>query len=506
MYRKNIKQLEFENFNLPFGGQLRSDNRWVKLAKLIPWEEIEQFYMKSLSETGMGASALPARRALGALIIKERLGFSDRETVAQIQENPYLQYFIGLKAYQDEPAFDASMLVHFRKRFGNGELNKINELVSSKAIKEQEKRSKSKKSDKDDDGEAGGSGKEQRKGKLLMDATCTPADITYPTDLKLLNDAREKSEEIIDILHQPLKGKYKKPRTYRQRARKNFLKTVKSRRTGRKQLRKAIRKQLNYLKRNLKNIAKLNERSPLSLLNKRQYKNLLVIHEICRQQKWMYDNKSIRISDRIVSLSQPHIRPVKRGKAGSETEFGAKLSVSLVEGFAFVDRISWDNYNESGDLKNQVETYRDRFGVYPESVHADKIYRTRENRSYCKKHGIRLSGPPLGRPRTVTEENREELKKEAMQSYQDEVDRIPIEGKFGEGKRRYSLSRIMSKLPKTSEVTIILNFLVMNLLKWLKAINFYLVYCLLSRLSDFTRRVLQADRVADSVEIRVVAS
>jgi len=117
----------------------------------------------------------------------------------------------------------------------------------------------------------------------------------------------------------------------------------------------------------------------------------------------MYENNSQRVDDRIVSISQPHVRPIVRGKAGRPAEFGAKLSISVVGGFSFVDRRSWDSYNEGTDLIEQIETFRRRFGCYPESVHVDKIYRTRENRASCKKHGIRMSGPPLGRkPQNVS--------------------------------------------------------------------------------------------------------
>lgn len=138
----------------------------------------------------------------------------------------------------------------------------------------------------------------------------------------------------------------------------------------------------------------------------------------------------------------------------------------------------WEAYNESGDLKTQVERYRRRFGVYPESVHADKIYRTRENRQYCKTNGIRLSGPPLGRPKRPTAENAEELKREKKQMYRDEIDRIAIEGKFGQGKRRFSLDRIMAKLAGTSETVIMVVFLVMNLEKVLAAALSFLAACL----------------------------
>jgi Transposase domain (DUF772) len=126
MYKK-VKQLETEseNFELPFGGKLAEDNRWVIMAKLIPWAEVEEEYAKKFTPL-LGAPAKSSRMALGALIIKEKLGISDRETVEQIRENPYLQYFIGLNSYRNEAPFEASMLVHFRQRLEIELVNKIN--------------------------------------------------------------------------------------------------------------------------------------------------------------------------------------------------------------------------------------------------------------------------------------------------------------------------------------------------------------------------------------------
>ena len=117
-----------------------------------------------------------------------------------------------------------------------------------------------------------------------------------------------------------------------------------------------------------------------------------MIAEIYRQQLWMYKEKKQRIDARIVSVSQPHIRPLVRGKAGKYIEFGAKISASYIGKYVFLDRISWDNFNESGDLKIQVESFKEYTGYYPESVHIDRIYRTRENRAWCKERGIRISG------------------------------------------------------------------------------------------------------------------
>ncbi len=171
----------------------------------------------------------------------------------------------------------------------------------------------------------------------------------------------------------------------------------------------------------------------------------------------MYENESNRIDDRIVSISQPHIRPIVRGKAGKSVEFGAKLSVSCFEQYVFLDHLSWDNFNESGDLKRQVEAYKKFTGYYPTSVHVDRIYRTRDNRAWCKERGIRISGPPLGRPpKNISKETKK-------QAQDDERFRNAIEGKFGQAKRRYSLDCIMSKLASTSETSIAITFLVINL-------------------------------------------
>jgi hypothetical protein len=110
MYRtKDTRQLELENFYLPFGGHLHQNTRWVQLSTLIPWEEFEKRYADQFAPDEMGAPAKPFRMALGALLIKEKLGITDRETVEQIRENPYLQLFIGLESYRDEAPFDASM-------------------------------------------------------------------------------------------------------------------------------------------------------------------------------------------------------------------------------------------------------------------------------------------------------------------------------------------------------------------------------------------------------------
>lgn len=486
MYRStDPRQLEFPDFYLPFSGQLDPDNRWVRLARLVPWALAATIYHDTLCDD-FGAPIVPARTALGALLIKERLGLTDRETVEAIRENPYLQFFIGLEEFTQDKPFDASLMVDFRKRFGEAGLRRIAEAIALASLPraestddnnhgEDNNTERDHAEEQNSEEQSHETSADSRRGKLIVDATCAPADIRYPTDVSLLNEAREKTDAIIDRLHEPLVGKAPRPRTYRVKARRQFVAFVKRKQPSPRRVRQAQKRQLGFLARNLRAIDRLLENRaalPLSQLSRREYKNLLVCREVCRQQSQMLDQRTRRVDDRIVSISQPHVRPIKRGKAGRDTEFGAKLNVSLIDGFSFVDRLSWDNFNEGCDLIEQIETYRRRFGCLPESVHADKVYRTRVNRAYCKKRGIRLSGPPLGRPpkRVSAADKR--------QAHEDEAIRNRVEGKFGEGKRRYGLGRVMAKLADTSAAQIALTFLVMNLEQALRLLFFVLCWLL----------------------------
>lgn len=460
MYRsKNRQQLEFTDFYLPFSGHLDPENRWIALARLVPWELAEEIYHAELCDD-FGAPIVPSRVALGALLIKERQGLTDRETVEAIRESPYLQFFIGYEEFSQDSPFDASLMVDFRKRFGKVGIERMGEAIALASLKKAET-----KSDEDSEPPA-------NHGQLIVDATCAPADIRFPTDVSLLNEAREKTDEIIDELHTPLVGKAPRPRTYRVKARHRFVAFTKKKQPSRRVTRRAQKQQLGFLRRNLQAIDRLRKNPkalPLARLSRRMYRNLLVCHELYRQQLEMVENNSQRVDDRIVSISQPHVRPIKRGKAGRKTEFGAKLSLSVVDGFSFVDRLSWNNYNEGTDLIGQIERYRHRFGFYPASAHADQVYRTRANRAFCKLHGIRLSGPPLGRPpkHVSAEDKRQAAKDEGIRNH--------VEGKFGQAKRRFGLGRIMAKLASTSAAQISLSFLVMNLELALKRFFFSIV-------------------------------
>ncbi|EDM24659.1 putative transposase, partial [Lentisphaera araneosa HTCC2155] len=213
----------------------------------------------------------------------------------------------------------------------------------------------------------------------------------------MLNKAREKTEEVIDILwcHRSNTEDKVKPRTYREDGRKSFLSIVLKKRVSKKKRREVINRQLHCVRRNLASIDELKKYADLTLLKPSLYRELLVIGTLYQQQQYMYDNKVTSVDDRIVSIHQPHIRPIVRGKAGAHTEFGAKISISVVDGWTFTDTISFDSYNEGTELISQIEKYKERFGYYPESTHADKSTETKKI-EHIVKAWDKISGPSLG--------------------------------------------------------------------------------------------------------------
>ena len=447
-------QLGISGFQTPFSNTLDPENRWVKMAHIIPWDLLVSIYNKQM-RTG-GRPGLNPRIVIGSLLIKHLCNLSDRETIEHIQENIYMQFFLGYSSFKKDAPFDPTLFVEIRDRLGMEGVNAMNDAImkASGAIREA---TESKNNDKEEDADEPGN-----KGRVLFDATICPQDIGYPTDLGLLNEAREKTEQIIDILYDS-KLHNKKPRTYRVKARKIYLSIAKKKIKHRKVVRKAIGKQLRFLKRNLTSFDKLLDCTEnLIALTRTEHKYLMVAHTLYQQQKEMFDKRVNSIEDRIVSIHQPHVRPMKRGKARADTEFGAKINVALVNGFAFLDELSWDAFNEGKHLVNYLDQYKNRFGYYPKEVLADKIYCNRDNRAYMKERKIKLLSKPLGRPSAVRE-------------HVSPGERNPIEGKFGQAKTTYGMDRIKARLKDTSQTWIAMILMVTNLVKLTRSIPYSLI-------------------------------
>lgn len=457
MYKiQSCHQISFYDFNQSCGMQLSPSNEWVRMAQRIPWAALEDRYA-ALFPSRTGHPAIPLRVALGALIIQTRKKLSDRGLVREVSENPYLQFFLGLPSFQPDAPFRHTSLVSFRKRLSASFLVEANELIleDSSATREHE-----------DAPDASADMELQNMGTAILDATCSPSNIKYPQDFQLLNEAREDLEAMIDFFHETY-APWPKPRTYRRVARKDYLSLAKAKKRPAKKVRALIRKELGCVRRDLDYLERyMGEGYALP----GRFINLyLTIRELYRQQKYMFDHKTHRVEHRIVSLSQPHLRPIVRGKAKAPVEFGAKYDVSLDEkGHARLEKVSFEPYNESTIFQEVVERYKERTGHYPGRVLVDQIYRTRANRAYCQERGIRMSGPKLGRPAKGRKADGTER--------QDNRDRIEVERFFSLEKRCHGAGLIMAKLAETTLTAIALAVLVTNLFATMKGRFFCLFF------------------------------
>ena len=283
-----------------------------------------------------------------------------------------------------------------------------------------------------------------------------PQNIKYPQDIELLNEARAKLEDMLCRISDEY-GFYRL-RMYKEKARKDYLALAKCRKRGAKKIRKAIRKQLPYIRRDLGYMDNLIENNNV-ILSASDAEHLDILTTVYKQQLYMFENNTHTVENRIVSISQPYIRPIVRGKAKSPVEFGTKLDLSVDEdGMCRIEKLSFDAYNESVVLKTAIDNCKQSTGHYPERGLVDQIYRNRENITFCSGLGIRHSGKRLGRPKK--DADTKEVKKTA---YQGNTDRIEVERKFSLAKRKFGLGLLLTKREDTTKASIVLSIIAMNI-------------------------------------------
>lgn len=475
-YSSQGKQLSIDQFRSSLEG-LSKSNRWVQLGDTLPWDEIELLYNHRLHNGKRGAGNKPARMIIGALLIKHKMNLSDEETIFAIQENPYMQYLVGLSEFTDKPIFDPTLFVTIRKRLGNNDFNDMSVSLLKIQVEKARIAAEEKAKDKDDsnsgsspatdeDAEFTDSQGRLHKGSLKIDATCADAEVRYPTDIDLLHDGCKVIHRYIHTLCE--RFSLVAPSTHNKAARSAYLEVIKLKKRSKKVIRTGKSLLLTYLIRDLRsfiNLIAVNGTHLFDSLNRHQRKVAISIIKMYYQQLQMFQDGTHTCADRIVSIFQSHVRPIVRGKSKSPTEFGAKIGASIVKGYTFVDHHSWDAYNESSDLALQIELYRQRFGFLPTRLYADKIYMCKENRRLMKELEIQAMGKPLGRP----------PKESKTQEYQSKMaeavgERNEIEATFGTGKRIYRANNIRAKLPETANSWAAMCYFVKNVMKFLKGL------------------------------------
>ena len=418
----------------PLGGHLTPNNRWLKIETLLPWEELELAYSRHFTYK-RGRPAKDGRLVMGLILLKHMTGLSDRGVVQSMLENPYQQYLCGYEQFTTGKVIDPSTLSRIRKRVGVTFFKELEEicyrvLIEKKIIKP---------------------------GNMLVDGTVIDEAITYPNDVGLLNKAREWMIRGIKTLGEEVGKKY---RTYPRKARQVYVSFSKKKRKTQKEIQKAKKSMLQYLRRNINQAREVIEIAREKGVEATEWfkEKILIAETIYEQQVEMYREKSHRVKDRIVSFHKPYVRPIVRGKSGrKQVEFGPKISVSHVSGFAFVDAFHYDNYSEASVFPAQVDAYKNRFGKAPPSTTGDKLYGNRKNRAKLKEEGIRSALSPLGRPTERDKADRRWRK-------QKQRERNRIEGAFGCAKEHYGQNHIRYQGEEGGEMWVRLGFLGMNLM------------------------------------------
>ena len=431
---------------------LSKSNRWVKLADNLPWDKIEKEYNKRLRNAHHGAGNKPARMVVGALIVKHVENLSDEKTIQVIRENPYMQYLLGLPCFTEKPVFVPELFVLIRKRLDEKFFNMLTLMLA------EADGSKPTGEDTDEDGHEHG-------GTLKVDATCCDAEVRYPTDTNLLEDGSRLIDRLLDKFC--ARHHMRKPQTHRVEARRAFISCTKKKRKSKKQIDKTKLTLLRCLQADIQIFLDFLGRHASNLLecfSRHDHKCLQAAFKMFEQQKMMFEEGVRTCADRIISIYQPHLRPIVRGKAKAKVEFGAKTGVSIVNGYTYVDHLSWEAYNESSDLSLQTELYRQRFGILPKEVQADKIYLGKDNRKYIRENHMDCFNHPLGRPPKEENDVHLEDKKRAI------GERNEVEATFGTSKRVYRANNIRAKLDETADTWIGACFFAKNVMKFLRGL------------------------------------
>lgn len=460
---------------------LSKSNRWVKLGDNLPWDQIEKENNKRLRNRHNGAGNKPARMVVGALIVKHVENLSDQKAIQAIQENPYMQYMFGLPKFTEKPVFVPELFVLVRKRLDEKFFNMLTLMLA------EADGSKPQKESTDKDGKDHG-------GTMKIDATCCDAEVRYPTDSNLLEDGSKLIDRLLDKFCS--RHKMKKPQTHRVEARQAFIGLTKKKRKSKKLIDKTKLVQIRCLQADFQVFLDFLGKHVSSLLkyfSRHDYKCLQAALKMFEQQKMMFEQNVRSCADRIISIYQPHLRPIVRGKAKARVELGAKIGASIVGGYTYVDHLSWDAYNESTDLTAQIELFKNRFGVLPLEIQADKLYLGTANRKYIKASNINCYNHPLGRPPKEENDEHAEDKKRAI------GERNEIEATFGTSKRIYRANNIRAKLDETADTWIGACFFAKNVMKFLRGL-FRLIFAEMNQKASKERIISHLDRLVGVFE------
>ena len=279
---------------------------------------------------------------------------------------------------------------------------------------------------------------------MFTDATCYESEMRYPTDQKLLWECVEKGYDLMCKASRQL-GIHR-PRTKFLDVEKANLTYRKQRKHSKAQTRKITRRLLDLLGKMLKEMRKMErEHQDVKLFTAREKQTLDIITKAYRQQRNHFESGDAResIPNRIVSVSKPYVRPIVRGKEAKNVEFGAKCNNILVDGISFIEKLSFNAFNEGSRLPHCIKMHRRLFGVDAKKVGGDTSYAGTANRDLCKELKIQTSFVKRGKP--FKEMNEKDFVRRELAR----VRATAMEGSFGTQKEHYDMRRIKARRKET---------------------------------------------------------
>jgi hypothetical protein len=406
-----------------------------KLYQSIPFSDLASLLPEKTTNVG-APSTFSYEGFFGLMFLKAYLNLSDEKLIDRINTDWALQYFCGIQLSENKEIKDGGMP------------SRIRIFLAEHLDIEGFQRTLINNWSADMEG----------LGVMLNDATAFESYIKFPTDVKLLWDCVNWVYNVMHVFCKEMK--IKRPRSKFNEQKIKQLSYQKCRKKNYK-ITKRRKKSLLYLLNKglgqLKEVLALAREKGLGMKEKHAIR-LIYIKEVYRQQKYMFDNNTNSVANRIVSLFKHYIRPIKRGKENKPVEFGAKVAMSQVDGIDLIDRLSFDAFNEAKELKSSVIKHEQRFGACRQ-VGVDAIYGTNENRKWMKSKNIFHSCVPKGRASAHKEQEkilRKELGKERS---------TVLEGSFGNVKNHYGLAKIKARTETTEIAWIFFGVMCANAVK-----------------------------------------
>lgn len=396
-----------------------------KIYQIIPWKELsKQFYPRRPEKRGKKPEfSLQGKIALQFL--KSYSGLSDESLMERLSSDYVYQFFCGVyyRPGDKVPGFKiiSDIRCDLANRLKIGDLQKILAEGWKSYMKDTH--------------------------VMLTDATCYESHLRYPTEVKLLWECCQWTYGQMKRINKSIKGRM--PRSKFEEIKDRYLNYQRSKKKTWKKSQKLISSLLYLLNKLNGQIRELEQipQAELMRLSKTYQERRKVIKQVYVQQRKLYETGE-RSEGMIVSIDKSYLHPIVRGKETKRVEFGAKVNMIQVDGINFIERFSYNSFNEGTRLMSSIRLHRELFGKCTH-VGADRIYASNKNRKYCKKNNIVTSFVPKG---GISQKYQAETKKIKSMLCKERATRM--EGSFGTEKNHYTLHRVKARTEATEKLWI----------------------------------------------------